>query len=176
MRDPALNMTENEFEERKGEIEDYINDYNRRFFAEPKRIKKMRFFEDNNVFHRYNESIDYDIHEFDLIDIEDDEGSGDAPYYFDPDEDETRWIEDDGCEYNAMIMFKKDNKFHALREIAVKDPQGNSLFPEWLPENNYTQNSVFNLNSQVYQLTRKHYEKYYSEAFIVFVIYDKKKD
>ena len=171
MRDPALNMTEQEFAEREGEFKAYINDYNRRFFTQPKRIKKMRFLYDHRVFRKYNEDSEHPIDEFDLIDIEDNENQGDAPYYVEPDADESEWIEEDGCEYNVMIMFKKDNRFHALREIGVKDLQGNSQFPEWLPENNFTQNSRFSTLSQEYQLKRRHYIDYYHDAFIVFVIY-----
>jgi len=166
-------MDEQDFNNRKLEIMSYIKEFRNKYHGKTDNIAKIRYLGDSDeVIHEYRENHEIvDFADKELVEIEDsnwpeaDANCNDYP-------DEVEMINEKGYDHEIFIMFEEsDNKIHMLHEVVHKDKLGNSKFPAWLPENNFSQTAVFPLEEQKTML-RKHYlDDAWGNAFVVFVIY-----
>ena len=160
-------MDQEMFDVRKNEITEYIKTHRNKYYGKTDGIAKIRFLGDaDEVFRTYR--IDDYPARLDIVDIED---SGNAQYDANAEEyeDEKKLLEKNDCD--IFIMFSEDDGLHTLHEVVSKDKEGNAKFPSWLPENNFTQNSVFDDFLKTFTLRQRYLDEAWDNAFIVFVIY-----
>lgn len=159
-------MDQEMFDVRKDQITEYIKTHRSKYYGKTDGIAKIRFLGDADEVYGNYRMNDFPAR-LDIVDLED---SGNEQYDANAEEyeDEEKLLEENDCD--IFIMFREDDKLHTLHEVISKDKEGNAKFPSWLPENNFTQNSVLRTYGK-YILRQKYLEEAWHNAFIVFVIY-----